>query len=173
VSTDKVLGWDDEIVQDNVDQPVFPEGNYPFEIVNMKRGQHQPKPDGKGKLPSCPKAVVTIRVYGPGGEKTDIDHNLFLHSRCEGMLCAFFVAIGQRKHGEPLRPQWNQVVGSRGWCKLKVYKGQRQDGSEYQGNDIKSFIDPAKSPQTGSVPSPPVSPPTGEVPFDVPGDGGF
>jgi hypothetical protein len=168
VSTDKVLGWDDEIVHDNVDQPVFPEGIYPFEIVNLKRGQHQPKPDGKGKLPPCPKATVVIRVYGPGGEKADIDHNLFLHSRCEGMLCAFFVAIGQRKHGEPLRPQWNQVIGARGWCKLKVYKGQRQDGSDYQGNDIKSFIDPAKAPKDSLAPSP-----TGEVPFDVPGDGGF
>ncbi|MDK7260530.1 hypothetical protein QP450_07255, partial [Gardnerella vaginalis] len=52
-------------------------------------------------------------------------HNLFLHSRTEGLLSAFFGAIGQKKHGEPLRMNWNSVIGSVGVATFKnrEYKG--------------------------------------------------
>ena len=144
MSEDRILGWDDEIKNDKSTFEVVPAGTYPFEIVSLKRGQHQPKPDGKGKLPSCPKAEVIVRVFPPDGDYADIDHNLFLHSRCEGMLCSFFLAIGQRKHGEPLRPNWSRVVGSKGFCKVSVREYVGNDGNKYQSNDVKSFLDPEK-----------------------------
>jgi hypothetical protein len=165
---DRVLGWDDEISNDSTGQStILTPGIYPFEIVNLKRGQHQPK--ASGKLPACPKAEVTVRVYAPDGEKVDINNNLFLHSRCEGMLCAFFLAIGHRKHGEPLRPNWNRVIGSRGFCKVDVREYAKDDGTKGKANEIKSFLDPEKAPKAGPVP-----PPASDLPpFDVPGDGGF
>ena len=116
---ERVLGWDDEISND--DQGGFeavPPGTYPFEIVNLRRAQHQPS--SAGKLPACPKAELTVRLYLQNGDYVDVKHNLFLHSRCEGMLCAFFLSIGHRKHGEPLRPDWTRVIGSRGWCKVAI-----------------------------------------------------
>jgi len=160
---ERVLGWDDEIVNDGSGFEVVPAGTYPFEIVNLKRGQHQPNPQKPGKLPPCPKAEVKVRVYPPDGDHVDIDHNLFLHSRCEGMLCAFFLAIGQRKHGEPLRPDWGRVIGARGYCKVTIRDWTGNDGNKYQSNDIRSFLDPAKAPKD-------------DVPFDVPPaaeEGGF
>jgi len=90
---------------------LLPDGDYDFEIVDLKRSRHVPK--GGGKLPECPKAEVTVRCYpADGGDYANIPHNLFLHSRCEGILCEFFRGIGQRKHGEPLRPDWSRVIGS-------------------------------------------------------------
>ncbi|MDE2441567.1 MAG: DUF669 domain-containing protein [Betaproteobacteria bacterium] len=165
---DRVLGWDDEISNDSTGQStILAPGIYPFEIVNLKRGQHQPK--ASGKLPACPKAEVTVRVYAPDGEKVDINNNLFLHSRCEGMLCAFFLSIGHRKHGESLRPNWNRVIGSRGFCKVDVREYSKDDGTKGKSNEIKSFLDPEKAPKAGQTPQPPSDPP----PFDVPGEGGF
>lgn len=153
------LGWDDEIGNDGAGGgDIVPPGDYLFEIVQVKRGQHQPKEGGK--LPACPKAELTVRVYPPSGDYVDIDHNLFLHSRCEGMLCQFFRAIGHRKHGETLRPDWGRVVGSRGWCKVAIRDWTGRDGDKRQCNDIKSFIDPERAPKD-------------QVPFNVPGEDGF
>jgi hypothetical protein len=167
-NNDRVLGWDDEISNDSAGQStILPPGTYPFEIVNLKRGQHQPK--ATGKLPACPKAEVTVRVYASDGEKVDINNNLFLHSRCEGMLCAFFLSIGHRKHGEPLRPNWNRVVGSRGWCKIDVREYTTNDGTKGKANEVKAFLDPEKAPKNE-----PITPSaTNQTPFNVPGEEGF
>ena len=139
---DRVLGWDDEIVNDGqATRTLLPDGDYDFEIVDLKRSRHVPK--GGGKLPECPKAEVTVRCYpADGGDYANIPHNLFLHSRCEGMLCEFFRGIGQRKHGEPLRPDWSRVIGSRGRCKVKVRSYTNKEGETRETNDVKRFYDP-------------------------------
>jgi hypothetical protein len=138
---EKVLGWDDPIQNDEQGAfEVAPAGVYAFEIVNLSRERHRATTDGK--LPDCPKAVVTARIYTPDGAQVDVKYNLFLHSRCEGMLCAFFRAIGHRKHGEALRPDWTRVIGTRGRCKVCVREWQGNDGKTHQGNEIKAFLDP-------------------------------
>ncbi len=93
-----------------------------------------------------------IRIDAPEGSTT-INHNLFLHSKCEGLLCAFFSSIGQRKHGEKLRMNWSQVVGSKGRCKVGVREWvSDRDGKKRQSNEIKQFYDnedaPAAPPPT-------------------------
>lgn len=94
---ERELGWDDEIEKDGPEFVLLPEGDYSFEVVGFERARH----NGSEKLPACNKAVLTIRLTSDDGEKsTTIKHNLFLHSKTEGMLCAFFTAIGQRKKGE-------------------------------------------------------------------------
>lgn len=144
---ERVLGWDDEISNDDQSSyTILPPGEYDFEVVDCKRGRHEPKTNGK--LPPCPKATVVMRfVYD--GENVDLDHNLFLHSRCEGMLCEFFRGIGQRRHGEPLRPNWNAVVGSRGRCKVAVREYTGRDGEKRQTNDVKRFLDPPEDSSAG------------------------
>lgn len=148
---EKVLGWDDPISDDSQGEfELVAPGEYAFEIVNLSRERHTAKADGK--IPNCPKAVVTLRVYTPDGDKADLRHNLFLHSRCEGMLCAFFRAIGHRKHGEVLRPDWTRVIGSKGRCKVGVREFLGKDGEKKKSNEIKSFLDP---PVNGNVPGAP------------------
>lgn len=129
------LGWEDEIEKDN-DFVLLPEGDYDFEVTEFERGRHNGTPGGK--LPPCNKAVVHLKFTSPEGTTT-IKHQLFLHSKTEGLLCAFFAAIGQRKKGEKLRMDWNKVPGSRGRCKLGVRKYKKDDGNDAQINEVKKF----------------------------------
>ena len=51
-----------------------------------------------------------------------MEHNLFLHSKCEGLICAFFKAIGARKSGERLKMEWNKIAGATGRCQVGIRK---------------------------------------------------
>lgn len=133
----RALGWDDPIENDGKDFVILPEGDYDFEVIDFERSRH----NGSEKLPPCNKAIVTIKCEGPEGIST-IRHNLFLHTITEGMLCAFFVGIGQRKHGERVTMNWNQVVGSKGRCKLGIKKWTNDKGEEKVFNEIKKFYEP-------------------------------
>jgi hypothetical protein len=145
---EREFGWDDEIGNDDQGEFAVAEaGDYDFEIVDLQRKRHQAKPGGK--LPDCPKAELTVRVHTADGVQVDIKRDLFLHSRCEGFLCAFFRSIGQRKHGERLRPDWSRVIGSRGRCKVAIRTWKNSEGQDRKGNDVKAFLDP---PKTGTQP---------------------
>ena len=134
---ERELGWDDEIVKDS-DFVLIPEGDYNFTVTAFERGRHE----GSDKLPPCNKAIVTLRVALPDGTTQDIKHNLFLHTKCEGLLSAFFTAIGQKRKGEPLRMNWNAVIGARGRCKISIRTWKNKDGEDMQSNDIKKFYAP-------------------------------
>lgn len=139
---ERELNWDDEIVKDS-DFVLLPEGDYNFRVTAFERGRH----NGSEKLPPCNKAVVTLEIDSPEGlgaapAKAYIKHNLFLHSRCEGLLSNFFTGIGQKKHGEPLKMNWNTVIGSTGRCKVTIRKWTGKDGNEMQSNEVKKFYEP-------------------------------
>ena len=142
---ERELGWDDEIEKDGPEFVLLPEGDYSFEVVGFERARH----NGSEKLPACNKAVLTIRLTSDDGEKsTTIKHNLFLHSKTEGMLCAFFTAIGQRKKGEKINMNWNLVIGSKGRCKVDIHSWKNDKGEINQSNQIKQFYEP--TPETAS-----------------------
>ena len=126
--------WDDTIKKDASDFVVLPEGDYNFMVESYERGRH----NGSDKLPPCNKAILKIRIEAPEGTAV-VSHNLFLHSKVEGMLSAFFSCIGQKKKGEPLRMNWNTVPGSVGRLKLGIRKYTGSDGKEKQANEVKRF----------------------------------
>ena len=130
------LGWDDQIENDSPDFVILPEGDYDFEVIDFERARH----NGSDKLPPCNKAIVHIKVEGKEGISV-IRHQLFLHSITEGMLCAFFTGIGQRKKGEKVTMNWNKVVGSGGRCRVGIRK---YEGKDY--NEIKKFYEPQEGP---------------------------
>ena len=135
------LGWDDVIENDGDEFVILPEGDYNFEITGIERGRH----NGSDKLPPCNMAVVKIKLTSPTtGQSTTLDHKLFLHSKTEGLLCAFFVGIGQRQRGEKLTMNWNAVVGSRGRCKVSTRNWTNDEGKVLTFNDIKKFYEPEK-----------------------------
>lgn len=131
------LGWEDTIEHDSPDFVILPEGDYDFEIIDFERGRH----NGSEKLPPCNKAVLHVKVEGKEGTAI-IKHNLFLHSKTEGILCAFFAGIGQRKKGERLKMNWNTVVGSKGRCQVGTRKWINDEGKEITMNQIKKFYEP-------------------------------
>jgi hypothetical protein len=164
-TNERVLGWDDEISNDDQSPAVLLKpGDHDGEIVSLRKGRHQAKADAKanGKLPDCPKAEVTVR-FRQDGEDVDVKTNLFLHSRCEWMLCQFFRSIGQRTSGEPLRPKWNEVIGSRCRCKTKQRNYTKADGEKGTANEIVGFIDPKPGGQQPPATQPPAE--ANDVPF--------
>jgi len=132
---DHEISWEDTIEKDS-DFVLLPDGLYYFTVVGMERTRHTPNPQNPGKLPACNKAIVSIKIVANECE-TELRHNLFLHSSTEGMLSAFFAAIGQKKKGEPLRMNWNTIIGATGVCKV----GTRQyNNNNY--NEVKSMLYP-------------------------------
>lgn len=140
-SAGREYNWDDEISQDSAEFALLPEGEYEFSVTGFERGRYP----GGAKLPSCPKATVSLRFEGVEGVAV-IKHNFFLHSKCEGLLCAFFTCLGMRKHGEPLRMDWPGTVGRTGRAKITVRSYTGNDGREYQTNDVKQFLEPENAP---------------------------
>lgn len=140
-SAGREYNWDDEISQDSAEFALLPEGEYEFSVTGFERGRYP----GGAKLPSCPKATVSLRFGGVEGVAV-IKHNFFLHSKCEGLLCAFFTCLGMRKRGEPLRMDWPGTVGRTGRAKITVRSYTGNDGREYQTNDVKQFLEPENAP---------------------------
>ena len=131
------LSWDSEIGQDSAEFVILPDGDYDFEVIDFDRARHA----GSAKLPPCNKAIVHLRVSGPQGQ-TIIKHQLFLHSSTEGLLCQFFVGIGQRKRGETTPMNWNAIVGRRGRCKVGSRKFTNDQGNELTFNQVVKFYEP-------------------------------
>lgn len=131
------LGWEDTIEKDAPEFVLLPEGDYDFEVTGFERARY----NGGEKLPACNQAKIKLQITTNDGIAT-INHNLFLHSKCEGMLSAFFCAIGQKKHGEKLKMNWNNVIGSKGRAKIgqKVYNDKTY-------NEVKRFYEPEASTQ--------------------------
>lgn len=140
-SAGREYNWDDEISQDSAEFALLPEGEYEFSVTGFERGRYP----GGAKLPSCPKATVSLRFEGVEGVAV-IKHNFFLHSKCEGLLCAFFTCLGMRKRGEPLRMDWPGTVDRTGRAKITVRSYTGNDGREYQTNDVKQFLEPENAP---------------------------
>lgn len=130
---DREYDWNDTIQKD-AEFTLLPEGLYNFTVKSYERGRHTPNPQNPGKLPACNKATVYIQIVANEGE-TELRHNLFLHSSTEGMLSAFFGAIGQKRKGEPLRMDWNAIVGRTGVCKVGF---REYNGNKY--NEVKGMI---------------------------------
>lgn len=131
---ERELGWDDEIEKDSGEFILLPEGDYDFTVESFERSRH----GGSEKLPACNKAILRLRIDTEEGSAL-INHNLFLHTKTEGMISAFFTSIGQKKKGEKIKMNWNAVVGAKGRCKVGVHERTGTDGEKRQGNDIKKF----------------------------------
>ena len=130
------LGWDDEISGDS-GYVLLEEGDYDFTIAAFERGRFP----GSAKTPPCNKATLTLSVDTPAGTAS-VKYDLILYSTMEWKIAEFFRSIGQKKHGEPLRPRWNEVVGSRGRAHFKPRAYQdKKTGEDRQANDVTKFYD--------------------------------
>lgn len=135
-NTPHELGWDDEIVNDEGGFFLLEEGDYEFTVTAFERGRFP----GSAKLPPCNKAVLTLTVDSPQGAAS-VRYDLILYSSLEWKLSEFFRAVGQKKQGEPLRPRWNELVGSRGRAHFKPRTYTKKDGTEGKANDVEKFYD--------------------------------
>ncbi len=141
---DREFAWDDEIEKDGAEYVTLADGDYDFVVMDFERGRHE----GSEKLPPCPKAILHIKVEGKDKNTgvegaTVIRHQLFLHSKTEGLLSSFFTSIGLKKKGERLKMNWALVPGSKGRARIGT---RTYEGKEY--NEIKKFYEPIKTQAT-------------------------
>lgn len=131
---ERELSWDDTIEKEGGEYILLPPGDYNFTVTKFERARF----NGSANLPPCNQAKLEITIHSPEHGDVIVFHNLFLHTKTEGLLSAFFTAIGQKKKGEPLRMNWNAVVGAKGRCQIEHYK-YTKDGRELVNNQIKRF----------------------------------
>ena len=134
------LDWDEAIELNPSSFVLLPEGEYDFKVINFERQRHA----GSAKLPPCPKAAITVEVSGINGT-THITHNLFLHTKTQGLLSAFAISIGQGKQGDVVKLDWSKVLGATGRAKVAVRKYTKKDGTEAETNEIKEFLPPLRN----------------------------
>jgi hypothetical protein len=134
-TVERELGWDDEIQRDGGEFVVLPAGDYNFTVTKFERGRFA----GSEKMPACNQAKLELKVHSQEHGDVTITHTLLLHTKTEGFLSNFFAGIGQKKKGEPLRMNWNTVVGARGRLKLATRKFRGNDGQERDSNEVKTF----------------------------------
>lgn len=125
-----VFRWEDTIVDDGGEFVVLTPGDYDYTIIGFERGYF----DGSDKMPACPQAFIKIRINSPQGEVT-MEEKLFLAQKSEWKLSEFFASIGRKKKGEPLRMNWNNIIGLTGRCTIgnRVYNGNTY-------NDVKRWL---------------------------------
>lgn len=149
-SVDREFTWDDTIENEGSEFTLLPDGVYRFTVEKFERGRSS----GKGKIPPCNMALLTLRVSDVANRsRAVIEDSLLLHTKMEWKLCQFFLAIGQKKHDEPLRMNWQTVPGSTGWCEITTETWTGNDGKERQSNRIARYIDPADAPEYNVAPA--------------------
>ena len=146
---DRELGWEDEIANDGPEFTDLPDGDYPFVVTGLDRERYA----GGEKLPACNKAVVHLKIDGGDLGTTSVKHNLYLHTKTEGLLCAFFTGIGQRQHGDKVKMDWSKVIGSTGRLKLghRTFAG---DDGPVTVLDVKKFYEPKTAPAADAACAP-------------------
>jgi len=132
---EREFGWDDTIEKDGGGGFVLlPAGDYNFTVAKFERSRFA----GSEKMPACNQAKLELTVHSPEHGDVVVFHNLFLHTKTEGLLSNFFSGIGQKRKGEPLRMNWPTVIGARGRLKLGV-RNYKSNGEDRSANEVKTF----------------------------------
>lgn len=131
-----LMDWNDTIENDGQEFVLLPDGEYNFTVTNFERGRFP----GGPKIPACNKAVITVQVKTDDGIAT-VRFDLFLYKTVEWRLSAFFRCIGQKKSGEKVVMNWNNVIGSKGRAYFKQRTYINNFGEEKTVNDLANFID--------------------------------
>lgn len=142
----QTFGWDDEISNEGTPFTLFDAGTYPFTVVNFERSTYQPKPNYQAKVPTGTNtAILSLEFINPvTGEKSTIKENLYLYGKGEWRISQFFISIGQKKKGEPLRPNWNAILGAKGTAELEINNYTDRDGNPGKNNRVKTFNEPTQ-----------------------------
>jgi hypothetical protein len=137
--------WDRPIDEEPSEFKVLPAGDYPFTVIKFSRETT----GEKAKNPGEPILVISLEVDGGANGKATVFHRILWTEKLKWKQSEFFVGIGQRAHGDKgFVPNWNRIVGSTGYVRLKtrMYEGKMQ-------NEVDIIIDPEKAPLPDDVAS--------------------
>lgn len=134
--TEERMDWDSEISKDGEDMVLLPaETIVEFAVVEFEKSRSKAG-DPMAKL---------ILSLDNGDDDTGFGRareQLVLKASCEWKLCQFFTAIGQRQHGEVLKPKWNEVKGATGYGIVGIDTFKSDKGDTIKKNIIAKFLEP-------------------------------
>jgi len=130
------LDWDSEVSNDGGFEIIKP-GIYTFRVKNLERERF----DGSAKIPSCPRAKLTLEIMTNNGEKTVVDR-LLLSSNLQWKIFNFFESLGfeTEQNGKRKTP-WNEIIGKEGCLELGIREYTDKDGNKRESNEVKKYID--------------------------------
>lgn len=138
-----IMDWDDEVSIDQPDIVTLPAGDYEFEVLKVEKERY----NGGEKVPPCNRAAVQMKIEGPEGVSI-FRESFLLYRPQEGFIANFFRALGLRKKGEPLRMNWQAVVGRKGKAKIKIRPWKSQaTGNEGISNEVQRYYYPDENPE--------------------------
>ena len=131
------MDWDDSIQNDGTVFTPLPEGDYVFKVTDFERAHHP----GSANLSPCNKAALTLTVYGEDDKTSRVFCDLFLYKKMEWKMSAFFRSIGQKKRGEKLIPDWNNILNQKGRAHFKLVAYKDRNGDDRTKNEVDRFLD--------------------------------
>lgn len=136
INDDKALGWDSPVEEDGNQFTTLPDNTEcTFQVAKLEKVR-----TADGKKPMAKLELICTGTKGEG--ESYVRENLVLSSKAAWKLGEFFRAIGQRKHGQSVVPQWDRVVGASGRCVLTVDEWTGRDGDKRVSNKVKRYLDP-------------------------------
>lgn len=130
------IGWDEEISEERQDYEPLPPGVYTFKVYSMERGRFA----GSEKMGPCNMASLDLVVEDAEGKKRHVFDSLYLHKKAEWKLSQFFLCIGQKKTGVPLKPNWNEVPCSQGKVELVINSYTDKNGNPKKNNRVSKYL---------------------------------
>lgn len=132
------IGWDEPIEQEGQEFEILPAGTYEFTVESMERGRYP----GSERMAACNCANLALQIRSP---KTwalcRVFDTLYLNSKAEWRLSQFFLGIGQKKKGEPLRrPNWGAVPGATGKVEIEVHTYKDKNGNDRTNNRVVKYL---------------------------------
>ena len=126
-----ILGWDSEIENEGNDFVIFPDDTEcECEVIAFDKG---------AAASGAPMAKLKILCVAEAG-RTTVEDNIALQRNCEWKLCEFFTAIGQRRHGQRIVPDWTKVMGAR--FRARLSKEPWRNNPDRFSNKIKKYLEP-------------------------------
>ena len=126
----KEIGWDDAIENEGTEP--LPEGTYEFTVASMERAHF----GGSEKMAPCNVANLDLLIKDKDGKEHHVFDSLYLNSKAEWRLSQFFLCIGQKKKGEALRPNWNEVPCSTGKVEVMINEYVDKNGNKRRSWEV-------------------------------------
>lgn len=141
MNENEFLSWDDAFVAEESEFTLLPAGDYPYKVTKMERKIY----DGNSSKIQNGTPMVELTLSIDGGEKgtTVVSERIFMLKRFSWKLTEFFTSIGQPVViGQPFKPNWQTVIGSKGMAKVEVNNYTNSKGEPGQNNRVKNFLKP-------------------------------
>lgn len=167
----QMFGWDDiGVAAEEASFEALPEGEYTFEVRNIKTETYQKKNQQSNIPDGCKCANVQLYCTGEKAKGT-VFEKLYLYTGGLGRITSFFKACGMLPadfaEGQQMpagfKAMFDQSITRTGHCKVTVRTYKDKDGNDRKSNNVRFIM-----PEVGANPSYPTQAPTPPMQYQAP-----